>query len=260
MSESPLLARALEEGAAAYPEVDRERPSLRSRLASHLEGAGEGACLPDLYLACACLEGDPGAVAVLARDVVGPAALVAARACRIPARAEDLAQALSEQLLVAARGGAAGLASYRGQGNLKAWVRVIAVREAVRWRRESERLPSGDSGLSALAASATASLPRLDGALLGSVLAQASSVLDAEERRLLRYHFGEGLSFEALAKLHATHRSTISRRVARARGKLREEVRRLLVQAHHLPDADVSTFIRSARRQLDQSVLSLLQR
>ncbi|WP_395812894.1 sigma factor-like helix-turn-helix DNA-binding protein [Archangium minus] len=66
------------------------------------------------------------------------------------------------------------------------------------------------------AAQAYAELPSLE-TVLTQVLAEALAALPSRERTVLRLHLVEGLSLERIGTVYRTHKSTVSRWLARAR-------------------------------------------
>jgi RNA polymerase sigma-70 factor (ECF subfamily) len=112
------------------------------------------------------------------------------------------------------------LASYSGLGPLGAWLRATAVRVAIDLRRGSGReRPEED-----LEALIRVSPGKRDSAVRGLTATQVSEAirkaldtLSARDRTLLRLHYFEGTTLEALARMYTVHRATVARWLAEAR-------------------------------------------
>src|SRR6185295_8871681 len=109
---------------------------------------------------------------------------------------------------------------YSGAGALGAWVRIAAVRTALSLRRKREPLPlDDDAGPPDPAVPLDVGLVRRRYArALRSAVQAAVEALPGEDRELLRQHFIEGMTVDRLGAMKGVHGSTISRRIARARG------------------------------------------
>src|SRR5262249_27374192 len=93
-----------------------------------------------------------------------------------------------------------------------------------------------------------------DEALHGAVAA-----LDGEQRRILRRHFADGLTLDALAVELDIHRVTVARRLAAARTALRRETRRRLKAALGVRESEAESLARMMRSRLDLSLPGLFR-
>src|SRR5262249_22461852 len=118
-------------GRAAWPGVELAFDVFAARLAA----VGRGNVV-DLYLACACTEGDPAALAEFDRMFLGCVRDAVARIDRSHDFVTEVQQILRERLLV---GPNAKIRDYRGGGALASWVRTAAVRTALNLRRRTNR-------------------------------------------------------------------------------------------------------------------------
>jgi RNA polymerase sigma-70 factor (ECF subfamily) len=93
---------------------------------------------------------------------------------------------------------------------------------------------------------------------LRAALVSPVDVLTPHDRTLLRYSLVDGLTLEEIASIYRTHKSTISRRLARARGALWDATRTAL--APRLADSteELASVIRAVRTGLDLSLERLL--
>ena len=140
-TDDPTIVRLIAFGAAEHPGIG-EPPELRERLAAAIALGAENleARAADLYLATACIAGDPAAIALL--DASLPAIIRPALArLGIPVCDDDeIAQRVRVALLVRNEAGDCGLAGYSGRGELRAYVRSAALRIALK-RIERETAP-----------------------------------------------------------------------------------------------------------------------
>ncbi len=109
-------------------------------------------------------------------------------------------QVLRERFFVWVDGAAPRIAQYTGRGALGPWVKVAAVRVALRLAERQESLAPGLE-------SRLGPDPELDylrvryRAAFSNALSEALGALGVEERNLLRLHFVEGLTIDGLAPL-----------------------------------------------------------
>jgi len=234
-----LLSRALECGRSGWPGLSLAPEVFFRYLEPRLSKAGADLRWSELYLTCACAEGDERAIRAL-QDAYFPALRIAlARVLRSPGAREEAEAQLKEHLLVARAGSTPKIAEYSGSGELANWLRITAVRLGLRVAsREWCEVPMPAEEDALLAFRAPQGQPELEIAKeqfrgeFKAAFATALGTLTARDRNLLRYHYIDGLSTEAVADLHRVHRATAVRWLAAARHTLlqstREELRRRL--------------------------------
>ena len=257
---SEAIAHLIACGAAAYPGIGEPR-TLRELLAACITRGGKDleARAGDLYLAAACIAQDPAAIALLDASlpaIVGP---VLARLGMPAAEHDEIVQRVRVALVVRDETGACGLARYSGRGELRSYVRAVAVRLALK-RLEREPVPADDhSEYMALVPDASDS-PEL--AVLKqrcrddvrSAFASALAALTPRERTLLRQHYVDGLTVDMLGRLHEVHRATCARWIDAARVKVLRGVRRHLRATGGLDEEDLEIAVALVRSQLDLSL------
>jgi RNA polymerase sigma-70 factor, ECF subfamily len=212
----------------------------------------------DLYLAFACGRGDGAALAAFEASFLPAARRVFAR-LNVPGEVgDDVLGMLRERLFVAAQGEAPLIDDYSGRGQLVAWLRSLVANAALKALRDRRRFvdveradefPMVDAELVQLRGAGAAAFR--------DAFDQAFAGLTREQRNLLRQHFLDGLTFEALARLHGVHVSTAWRRVEAARAALVEAVRARLGAALGLSESAANSVVRSA--YVEASVTSLLR-
>jgi len=244
-------------GAAEYPTV-AEPPALRHQLA--IAPRAIEARVGDLYLAAACIAGDACALAILDERlsvIIRPAlAKLGVPKCDD----DEILQRTRVALLAPDETGHRGLSGYTGRGELRAYIRSVAVRIALK-RMQRETAPGSEDPGEMLGI-----LPAIDDppdikllkqryrSDLRRAFAEAFSELTARERTLLRQHYVDGLSVDLLAPLHHTHRSTCARWIEAARTKVLRGVRHRLRAALGLDDDDLERAVELVRSQLELSL------
>jgi RNA polymerase sigma-70 factor (ECF subfamily) len=249
-------------GAAAHPAVVTT-PAIRdwfgARAGAALAAHDPDARAVDLHLAAACTAGDAAAIAQLDASLPSVVRPALAR-LRLPASDDDeIVQRVRIALLSPGTSGEPGIAGYSGRGELRAYIRAIAVKLALK-RREREGGPpaSDDDPIELLPDSNDSPQLRLlkercreD---LRTAFAVALGELEPRERTLLRQHYLDGLTVDTLAPLHRVHRSTCARWIETARTKVLRGVRSHLRDALDLTPADLDSAIDLVRSQLDLSL------
>jgi len=215
----------------------------------------------DLYLACACAHGDPAAVAILERDYI--AGLDAPlRATGLGAHAVDEVRQRVRELLLVGSDDVPAIASYRGKGHLRSWVRAVAVRQAMQHFRGVRETPVDDSALAELPDVAgdaqLAPWKQQYAVAFREAFEQAVNALSEHDRLLLRQHHLDQLSVDELATLHKVHRATAARWVAATRAALLAGVRTRMIARLGITGGELDSALRLARSQLDISIHRLL--
>jgi RNA polymerase sigma-70 factor (ECF subfamily) len=216
----------------------------------------------DVWLACACARGDARALQLFEAQLLDKVPALIHRVDPGGQLAAEVRQELRDRLLVP-EGGRARIEDYSGRGDLLAWLRVAALRTALRLRRAQKRR----GGHEVAAGAAAADL--LDGAdperdylrlrYRGDyerAFADAMAQLEAGQRLLLKLHYVDALSLERLAALQRVHRATVARRLAEARRGLLARTRELLQQRLRLSESEFESILALVRSQLVVSVRS----
>ncbi len=260
----PALEAALAEAKAAWPGLGVADADFVAYLAARAESpeALANARVADLYLACGCARGDAAALARFEPYLTEVDAAFAR--VRAPIGLDEAKQQVRMKLLVAEGEGPPRITLYRGEGDLRAWVRVVATRHllnaATRGPREERR--EGDS-LSELADSGDPELvllKRRHGEALKRAFERATGELSERERALLRQSLVERLSIDEIGTAHGIHRATAARWIAAARTVLQKNVRRALREELRLSDTEVESMLRVIESEIELSVSRLLGR
>jgi RNA polymerase sigma-70 factor (ECF subfamily) len=255
-----LVAERVARAIAAWPTVSVDEQLFVTAIVKRLSADSPVRSLhamqtDDLYLATACAAGDPGALRAFETSY-GPAIARTIASTSTPtAERADVGQIVRVRLLVApANGGMPRIASYSGRGSLRAWVRVVATREAARMVGRREVMVCEEVLVGALADTDTpevAYIKRLYCGEFERAFHAAAQALDDRARTLLRGHALDGLSIDQLAARHGVHRATAARWVEAARHTLVAETHREMARRLRLSRGELAGVLRLIRSQVD---------
>jgi RNA polymerase sigma-70 factor (ECF subfamily) len=260
-----LLSRHLAAAEGAWPGVRVLRAELLAHIASHLPEDAAPALVElhaaDLYLALACARGDARALATVEQHLADVAPAVE-RMKLGGARVEDVMQTLRRVLFV---GEQPKIAEYAGRGELRSWLRVTAVRAALKVvRSEAREVATDDDVLAAMPAPAADAeldyVKRQYRAGFKRAFLDALSSLPSREQNLIRQHFLDGLSIDQLGALYRVHRATAARWLQRAQATLFERTKRALIKQMKVSKSECDSIIRMAQSQLHITLRSLAPR
>jgi RNA polymerase sigma-70 factor, ECF subfamily len=216
--------------------------------------------LDDLYLACACANGDSTALAALERSYGADLRSAIATVDRSGAHRDDIMQMVRARLFVASDDQPPRIADYTGRGKLFSWLRVVVVREALALVRKPKReIAMDDVPEDAVDDLELGVFKGLYQTQFKTAFATAVGELSARERNLLRLHLIDKLSIDEIGAAHRTHRTTAARWLREIRAKLAARTRDLLATALALPDRELDSVMRLVRSRLELSVSRLLE-
>jgi RNA polymerase sigma-70 factor, ECF subfamily len=261
-----LIDSALSDALKTWQEI-RLRPEdfcryLAARMPSTqpLERALRSWQVSDLYLAWACVSGDPHAVAVFHTQYL-PIIQATLRRLRFgDAFNQEVQQLLVMQLLVTEGDRQAVLTNYRGIGKLSSWLRVVAERTAKKTMlKERGSQPNADQDLAEVLVDnkVNPELSQIKGkyrAAFKRAFGQAVRSLDPSEINLLRHRFVDGLGLEEIGAIYRVHHSTILRRIERVHRTLLQRTYALLADQLNIPVKDCSTVVRLIQSNLEVSL------
>ena len=217
----------------------------------------------DLALAWACTQADPRALAFFEPILVREVELAAARISAPAAVVDEAKQVVRTILLLPQPDRAPAIAGYAGRGELRAWVRVVAIRELVRIQKASRRDAAfeDDALYDLLAPQDEPEVEHLKALYQRDFVAafrDAIEALTSKERLLLRQQCLDGLTIDDLGALHGVHRATAARWLAKTRDTLLSSTRKGLMKRLGIPRADVDSILQLLQSRLDLSLDSAL--
>jgi RNA polymerase sigma-70 factor (ECF subfamily) len=258
------LASLYARGREAWPDIDVDfaefarfvAARLGSRAADRLDG-------PALYLVCACLAGDKRALAAFDQRYIVTLAQRLSRLERTGVSSEDVTQLLRIRFLFGEGGRPPRIADYNGAGDLRAWLRVAAVRIAISLQRKHRREePDGDEALRALADAGPGPelelMKEISRDEFAAALRTAVAELEPRQRNLLRHQALDRMSIDRIAALYGVHRATAARWVAQARDALVAGVRRRLQAKLAVAPERLDSLLLLIESRLDVSLRPLL--
>ena len=271
------LARAFADGRARWPELDVSAESFVAHLARSVAAGTPAPAAAvsllhaaDLYLACACANALPAALARFeAAHLTRLEVVLAGVVVITPEEVDEVRQQLRVKLLVGEPATARPplISSYSGRGPLASWVRVAAVRQALTLVRDA-RIGARAGRRAAVEGALGTALgadPELDfvkGRYKGDFAAAFEAALGEiadRERALLRMHVVAGLTLEKIGAIYHVDRSTVSRWLADARRALLDGTELQLRDRLGLGPAEFESMARLLTSQLEIDLPELLR-
>jgi len=259
------------EGRAAWPDFAIEARLLVEFVARQLtselaDGALDGLRPTDLYLACACARGVPGAIEAFDRDYMREVDIALSRMRIGDSRLKDVKQLVRQRLFVG--GGTAGaptstgkISEYGGRGDLRRWVRSVAVRTCLNELRKGKRevLVDDDHLIAQHAISADDPeieyMKRTYAGEFKAAFAEALGQLGPREQTLLRYHHVDGLNIDEIGAIYRVHRVTAFRWIEKAKDQLVKSTLDTLRARLKLPASELDSVLRMIRSQIHLSLV-----
>jgi RNA polymerase sigma-70 factor (ECF subfamily) len=261
--EEQALRDAYARGKRAYPSTQLEFETFRAHCERVLGPAPEWDWTrfgTELYLCCACAQGDAEAMRVLESDTLPQVVKAISRIDSDSEFIEEALQTLRARLLVGPR---AKIADYAARGPLVAWLSVAAARvalDAIR-SRNARKLHHADLP-DRLAQTESSPLNDIVKSRYRDsfqrALKNAIHALPARERNLLRLQLVGRCSIDQLGRMYLVHRATAARWLEAARNRVFESVRQQMKAEHHLSDGEFDSIARGVRSQLDLSITATI--
>lgn len=261
-----LLIELHARGAGAWSGVAVAPARFATALARRLGAAATPALLAllhhDAYLAIACADGDPAAVAACEELCAREVAFAAARLRATPTQADDLRSELRRLVFASDDGRTAAILAYTGRGDLRGYLRVVAARTlARRMRRDRQAEALDDDLLDALAPAIdpeVAFLREQYRADVDAVFRAAIPLLPERSRAVLRYHLLDGWSIDQIGTLYGVHRATAARWLTQARDALGAQIRVGLAARLAISESQVDSIVALVTSGIEVSLDRLL--
>ena len=263
-----LLRRVWEEVRAQWPAVELPAERFVRHLAERLPEMGseeqlasrlEQLSLSDLYLACACVQGSAAATEAFDKHYLSRLPGLLGYLRQPAVIIDEVCQLTRVKLLLQTPEGAPRLNDYTGRGALLSWVKITAVRIALRVC-ESDK-PAPDEGVVAVLESLPAPgdveldfIRQRHQAEFRQAVRETFTALSPDERHLLRLHVVDQLSTTELGALFRVNQSTVSRWLKSARQTVFNETRRRLQAKLGLSARDFQSFLAALDSQLELGI------
>jgi RNA polymerase sigma-70 factor (ECF subfamily) len=259
------------EGRAAWPDLPLDAKILVQFVAHHLtpdmaDAALDGLRPADLYLACACAQGMTAAINAFDRDYMREVDIALARMRIMAPRVADVKQLVRQRLFVG--GGTTGaptsagkIAEYGGRGDLRRWVRSVAVRTCLNDLRKGKReiLVDDDQLIAQHAISQddpeVEYMKRTYSNEFKAAFTEALTQLGPREQTLLRYHHVDGLNIDEIGAIYRVHRVTAFRWIEKAKELLVKATLDTLRARLKLPADELDSVLRMIRSQIHLSLI-----
>ncbi len=233
----------------SYARRDDSGPAFAS--SDQIDAFLDSLFVDDLALAAACREGNENAW----REFLANYRVVAEGAARAMISDSSAARELADSLYADLYGlrqnnGARNspLDRYHGRSPLSAWLRtVIARRAADVWRATRNHEPMDDAAERSINHGACEPQSPHDPqrgrylAMLCDSLKCSIAKLPPSDRLRISYYYLQGLTLAQIGSLMGEHESTISRKLAQTRNKIREDVEKNLSSEYHLSADQISS-------------------
>lgn len=255
-----LLVDAWERALARYPNVEIDPLSYARHVVERLPKEEEamaalnGMRLEDLYLASACTLGRAAAISVFDQLLSRLSPSLQRLGFDGPLL-QDTLQEVRKHLLIPMPGAEPLIAQYRGRGPLAAWVKVTAMRVALRLRRMDRREPAfGDPGRQMAAEQISPELGYLKQVYRDAfrrAFARAIQSLSPRQRTLLLQRHVDGLGTAQIGHLHQVNQATASRWLMRVHAELLGATRSELMAQLDVGTPEVESILRLVRSEMD---------
>jgi RNA polymerase sigma-70 factor (ECF subfamily) len=236
-------------------------PAAEALGASDLIEALEGVRPGDLYLACACACGDSQAITSFERGYMNEVDHALARMNVDGSRLADVKQLVRQRLFVGQGGAPGKISEYGGRGDLRRWVRSVAVRTCLNDLRKGKReVLADDETLIARHAipvddPEVAYMKRTYAAEFRAAFSAALAKADAREQTLLRYHHVDGLNIDEIGAIYRVHRVTAFRWLEKAKERLVRATLEDLRARLRLSPRELDSVLRMIRSQVNLSLV-----
>lgn len=254
------LSTLLGAARAQWPLVKLDDARFIDHLRAKCTGPLEQVRGPELFLACACLQGDAAALAAFEQQFIARVDKAVEGVDPSPSFLDEVRQRVRERLLV---GSTPKLTEYSGQGSLQAWTRTVALRLALNHKRDTAREVQDEGLLEALPFAGrdleldyVRAQHRQDFAV---AFREALASLEGRARNVLRLSYVDRLSIDQIGTMYGTHRATAARWLNAARDQLMEQTRARLAERLKLTQSDLNSLLGALQSNLEISINRILR-
>jgi RNA polymerase sigma-70 factor, ECF subfamily len=174
---------------------------------------------------------------------------------------EDAEQRVRQHLLVGGEAGPA-IAKYVGHVPLAKWVGVVAIRVTISFNRSetAERRLREKAGAEAIDVSPEDLYMKAElRQALEPAVADALGRLADRDRLILRLYLVSGMTLHAIARSLGLSQPAVSKRLAKARDALVEDIRDSVAARLKVPKSELSSVMRLIASQLDVNISRVLR-
>ena len=222
------------------------------------EGLGE------LYLACGCLDADRVALQSAESEYVAVVREAVAHMKLSSAVVDEVQQEVRTKLLLGSDSKPPAIADYAGQGRLRGFVKITAVRTAISTLRKDKRhQPSNQDALLSIPS------PDLDPELqvmkaryrteFSQAFEEAVGALSSRDRNILRLRLADDLTVDQVSNIYRVDRATVTRWLTKVRAALLRDTRNRMQHGLGIDGGELDSVMRLIESRLDVSVQRMLQ-
>lgn len=270
------LRCAWEVGRAPWPQVAVPADVFVRHLAQRIPKESAGLplervlaqfTLSDLYFACACVHDVPASIEMLERHYMAKLPALLGRLNLSDMAIDDVCQSVRIHLLLGTSESGPQLAEYTGRGSLLNWIRVIAVRMALKQGGAVREKVLEENTIDALEA-----MPSSEGGTdlelikrrhvpdFLQAMYEAFAELSDEQRKHLRLHYIERVSTTRMGMQLGKSQSVISRRLKTTRKVVRDGTKRRLKEWLELSSKEFTSLFDIIESQLDLSISQIFKK
>jgi RNA polymerase sigma-70 factor (ECF subfamily) len=255
-------------GSAQWPGLRPSRARFEAQWQACAKAGASPVFVEDLFLAHACLAGDPAALQIFDATYVTHVRSYVARFEFTPGDLAEVSQLLRVRLLT---GPEPKLMQFAGAGPLARWIRVAAVRVAVNFLASRHgKAAAADVAPEEALLLATADLPAAEQDVVNllmtakhrtvvrEILGEALAALPDHEKTVLRMYLLDGVAVESIARVFSVHRATVARWLNGIRRRVLDAVNDRLSLRLGASGSQVRSLFRVFRFDLDLSMKRLL--
>lgn len=263
------LSRLIELARKKYPTLSVDDEAFARHIGGSVElGANRVSPLEalaglngaELLLAFACAAGDRSAIRLFEKECMRRAEGTVRRKGVPEDVIDEAKQNVRERMLVG--DGAPRILEYNGRGDLKNWVRIAVVREAIYLSKKGTRdVPFADELFSLPDPADSPEVAYFKARYRAEykiAFGAAIARLEARERAILRQHYVVGMTIDQIGVVYQVHRATAARWVQSAREALLSNARLELGRLIHASHAELEDILRMIESQLNVSLNRLL--
>lgn len=260
-----LEARLYELARREWPTLEVDRGVFAAYVVTRcVVSTLEDARVADLYLACACVLGAPGAAEAFERAYRRDLQLALSRVDVHGHDRDDVLQMLRERLLVGAHDEPPLIGQYGGRGSLGGWLRIVATRSALKIdrgerRREGREAAERDAGLGIVELDPElVHLKQLYVREFREAFDAALRGLNDRSKALLRQSIVQKLTVRQIAAFYDVHHATAARWINMARDELIQRTHAALAERLAIDDRSMEDILALIRSSVDLTVSRLL--
>jgi RNA polymerase sigma-70 factor (ECF subfamily) len=247
----------------AWPGVGVTRAQFDAFLKGRDEPCAEGG-LGELYIACGCLEADRFAIKAAEAEYIRIVPEAISHMKLSSALVDEVQQEVRTKLLLGTETKPPSIGQYAGQGRLRGFVKITAIRTAISTLRKNKRHePSNQEALLGIPSQELDPELQVMKATYQTEFAEAFEAaiadLSSRDRNILRLRLVDNLTVGQVSGIYNVDRATVTRWITKVRSTLLLETRKRMQNALGIDSGELDSVMRLIESRLDVSVQRMLQ-